>query len=278
MISDALDSGVPKAPERQNIHNEPFTTTLPPARCLPHHLPTETFELRVQTEDALNEAGKLWPVTYLVAELFVRLFPDELATVSVLELGAGTGALAIGIERYLSLSGLKESTVISTDLPDVLPLIRRNIELNSSPVTAMPLPWGSQEALSPILGKITAGKDGFDAVLACECLYWGGWNLLAEDTRPLLQRTLRDSRGEKILIGFTIRDRGREIGFVEGLLEEWRIDCVLHSSGQKVGDLEWFEGENGERRAREWVEKRVEGDVLVFCLVPRTAGRESLSY
>ncbi|KAI9011574.1 hypothetical protein DFJ74DRAFT_710479 [Hyaloraphidium curvatum] len=196
---------------------------LPPPDRLPAVLrgtDPDAFLLEVRTDTAkLNEAGSLWPVTLLVAEHFARwaasLEPGKSEMVSVLELGAGTGALGIAATRILSSLGQSPHVVI-TDLPPVLPLIHGNIAANRSPATSLPLPWGSEPHLADALAALPAGKTTFDALLCCECLYWGGWSLLAEDTRGLLRSTLdaatagSGGRG-RLFLGFTVRDRGREL-------------------------------------------------------------------
>jgi hypothetical protein len=204
------------------------------------------------------------------------LFPGNNKTLRVLELGAGTGALGIAVERYLQLAGYK-SSVICTDLQPVLPLIRKNIKANGSEARAATLSWGSRTEFDRTLELLRNGLDstekhGFDVVLACECLYWGGWSLLSSDTRPLLRRTLDSAApsgsGCRVLIGFTVRDVGREIGILKSLLEPWeghpgyRVDCWLDAEDGVVNQMTT---EDEVTR----IERKMEGDVVVLCLVPR---------
>lgn len=269
-----------------NASSEPeqlLKVTLPPMRCL-SQLPPETFELIIATDpESLAEAGKLWPVTDYVAEHFARTFPvlreaDSERGMNVLELGAGTGALGIAIERYLSASGYsKESSrVMCTDLEPVVPLMRKNVGLNKSRALVEALPWGCSAGMDKILSKLPSNapsSPSFNAVLVCECLYWGGWSLVAEDTRPLLRRTLDQTAPNgseaNLFIGFTVRDFGREIGFMRSLLGEFE--------GHRGYEIEsWLDPKTGvvkrvgdEEEQIEFLQSKVEGDVIVLCLMTK---------
>ncbi len=93
---------------------------------------------------------------------------------SILELGAGTGCLGIS----LAVSGMD---VILTDVPELLPLLRHNIELNAGAIAAAKgsceaegLCWGAPMSLSPMVqrhcGNINM-EDVFDIVILCDALY-----------------------------------------------------------------------------------------------------------
>lgn len=108
----------------------------------------------------------------------------------------------------------------------------------------------------------------FDVIVACETLYWGGWDLLCDDTRdaqlvralallalhrrtvspspsrhspagsssPPPQATLLQCSAQHtlVLVGFTVRDRCRELGFLDTCARHFR--CRLAQSMQ--GTLE----------------------------------------
>jgi hypothetical protein len=105
--------------------------------------------------------------------------------------------------------------VVATDLPCVLPLLQANAARCGGLVRALSLPWGAETALEP------------DVVLCCECLYWGGWDLLHDDTRAPLRRTLRALTlpHTVVFLAFTVRDAARELGFVRSLLDEDGFSC-----------------------------------------------------
>lgn len=115
--------------------------------------------------------------------------------------------------------------VLATDLPSVLPLLRRNVArvLAGCNARAAALPWGCELPASCAP----------DLVLCCEIAYWGGWSLLCEDTRAPLRRTLLALAQRQpttvVLFACTLRDADRELGLVQALQEEdgWACRCVL---------------------------------------------------
>mmetsp|Transcript_17903 Transcript_17903/g.24762 ORF Transcript_17903/g.24762 Transcript_17903/m.24762 type:complete len:243 (+) Transcript_17903:77-805(+) len=170
--------------------------------------------LQVSQDPELQEAGKLWPCTFSLADLIQVEFPGEgLRGKRVLELGAGTGALGIAVAaRWENIE------VVITDLEDVLPLLNTNLELNRASVSGaaqicvMEHRWGDEVSA---LGRTP------DVLLACETLYWGGWDLLQDDTREALLKSFLSlsNANTKILVGFTIRDAKRELGFIRSCFE-----------------------------------------------------------
>ncbi|CED84151.1 Putative N2,N2-dimethylguanosine tRNA methyltransferase [Phaffia rhodozyma] len=98
--------------------------------------------------------------------------PDLLAGKNVLELGAGTGILALVL-------GLKEprANIYATDQEPLMPLLRENVALNGleSTVQASVLDWGES-----VLPKSIPKPD---YVLMADCVYF-------EPSFPLLVRTL----------------------------------------------------------------------------------------
>ena len=183
--------------------------------------------LRVESDVGLAEAGRLWPLTAHLARFVAAEFPPPhgLSGLHTLELGAGTAALSCALAL-----AYPHAAVVATDLPVVLPLMQRNVALNglSGRVVVAPLPWGDRNALACLFSSGTA-----DVVLCCECLYWGGWTLLEEDTRELLRSSLLTvcNQHTRCVLGFTVRDAGRELGFVRRLVEQdgFHARCVCCS-------------------------------------------------
>lgn len=170
--------------------------------------------IRVQADEKLAEAGRVWPLTCTLCEFAVAFAERERsllhAGARLLELGGGTGALAC----LLALA-FPSSAVVTTDLQHVVPLALRTVALNElhARVAVVPLSWGESappEACRP------------DALFLCECLYWGGWTLLDSDTRQPLRATLLELAGPFtfVFIAFTVRDAERELGFLCQLVEQ----------------------------------------------------------
>jgi len=170
--------------------------------------------------DAPPESARVWPLTDTLARFLVDTFatPDGLRDKAVLELGAGTAALSCFVAAAYATVG----RVYATDLPEVVPAMVATVEANElgGRVTVAPLRWG--EALTQPV----------DVVLCCECLYWGGWSILHDDTRQPLLQTLDSScqaNGAVCVLAFTVRDADRELDFVRELLKrcnfKWRCVC-----------------------------------------------------
>jgi hypothetical protein len=141
-----------------------------------------------------------------------------------------------------------------------------------------------------------AGPRCWDIVLGCEILYWGGWDIFDEDTRGPLLATLRaacappphtdtntdtddapsvcSSSQTEVALAFTVRDKGRETGF---LLDEiggafWLRLLGDNQDGGGGGEevLAEEEEEEGTRvrrldaAARAAVAAAAEGDLLLL--------------
>ena len=156
------------------------------------------------------------------------------------QLGAGTGALSCAVAN--AYEGVD---VVATDLPSVLPLLQRNVArccargdvrgATAGRVRVAPLPWGG----------LLDGFESVDVVLCCDCLYWGGWDVLQTDTLLPLRRTLCALAGPgraAVYIAFTARDGERELGFVRTLLREDGFDCRCAPSSATLDGAQ--EGDN----------------------------------
>lgn len=117
--------------------------------------------------------------------------------------------------------------VCATDLPCVLPLLRRNAERASAggavrgQLRVAPLPWGCPP--DALRGRELSP----DIVLGCELFYFA-FSLLAEDTRRPLRATLCTlcaAPGARALLAFTLRDADRELGLLDALLREDGFEC-----------------------------------------------------
>ena len=236
----------------------------------------------------LNEAGVVWDAA--VRALAEAVAPElrrravRRGRVSVLELGAGTGALGVGLA-----AGVEGCRALVTDLEPVVPLMRANAEdaarlgrlARDSAVECAALAW-AEDANIPTPNAVIGDGDrrdisgdgdgdgdgdarsrqGWDLVAGCEILYWGGWDIFDEDTRAPLLATMRracalgrprgrpgsvpgdvpgdgDGDGDdfaELALAFTVRDKGRETGFVLDDVGEHFWLRVIPGDGDGDGD------------------------------------------
>lgn len=135
------------------------------------------IEIEQEFHDA-EEGSVLWDASRsLLAHVALQRARGESDHVSgqrLLEVGAGTGAVGLALARMGARS------VVMTDKPSQLDLMRRNREHNHpdgcdehsehvAPVSILPLTWGddwlheSAESLSK--------PDAFDTIICCDCVY-----------------------------------------------------------------------------------------------------------
>lgn len=130
----------------------------------------------------LGIGGKIWDSTFV---LIRYLYQNRLELVTgkrILELGAGTGITS------LALSRLQPSMVVCTDLEEVVPLIKVNVDLNAAWSPSLrsvlcnnyfvqPLAWGSE---------LLASSDGEADVRSCEVIVASDVVYYPEGYEPLL--------------------------------------------------------------------------------------------
>jgi len=269
--------------------------------------------------ESLNEAGVVWTpavraLASAVAPIIEARQASSLATSSsssrpmrVLELGAGTGALGIALA-----SSLPNIHVTLTDLAPVVPLMRENADAtrdagklaDGSETHVAELAWSRDAVLALNGGDASSGGGGteggthggrdasasrstrWDVVLGCEILYWGGWDVFADDTRgPLLEACIAacEAGGAEgadtavsfpptlVVLAFTVRDQGRESGFVSRDFGE-KFWLRLLDGGANVcvcgdEDEETLARMDADTRAR--TEAAEEGDLLVLGAVAK---------
>ncbi|AJT02485.1 hypothetical protein H749_YJM195N00305 [Saccharomyces cerevisiae YJM195] len=140
--------------------------------------------------------GKVWIAGELLCEYILEKSVNHLLSKTVngtkqfkkvLELGSGTGlvGLCVGLlEKNTFHDGTK---VYVTDIDKLIPLLKRNIELDEVQyeVLARELWWGEPLSadFSPQEGAMQANN--VDLVLAADCVY-------LEEAFPLLEKTLLD--------------------------------------------------------------------------------------
>ncbi|KAL1515989.1 hypothetical protein AB1Y20_002602 [Prymnesium parvum] len=151
-------------------------------------------------------------VVWEAADAVLRWLDDEYAPHGlcgrvVLELGAGTGVCG------LACALLGASRVVLTDLPQAVPLLRRNaagcahLWPTATRVEVAELTWGDEAAARAI--------EGVDLVLACDCVY-----------QPAhyrdLARTL-DAFEAETIVAWLPRDKS-ESAFLDLLRSRWTME------------------------------------------------------
>ena len=233
---------------------------------------------------------------------------DRAPTTRILELGAGTGALGIALA-----CAVPDVDVTLTDLDAVVPLMRTNADATrdagklarGSELRVAELAWsrdavlGLDDAPADAAAAAAGGggggdrRDGgarWDVVLGCEILYWGGWDVFADDTRgPLLEACVAaceagggaewgaeggaeggaaSSPPTLVALAFTVRDKARESGYVAGDFgEKFWLRLLDADAFRRETDETDARRMDAEARAR--IEAAEEGDLLVLGAVAK---------
>ena len=178
--------------------------------------------------------------------------------------GSGTGVLGMAL-------GALGANVIITDLRDELPHIERNLEHNAAL-------WAQQCAHRPAVREHAWGADmdwlceqRFDYVVGSDLLYFGGWDLMAVDTRePLLQSLAAAvSATSEALLVWVVRHPQREEAFVRDAAR--RFLARLHTAAREADSggngqgYAWSEG-HGVTVEASWSGCLVEGTPVCLQL------------
>ncbi|OJA08718.1 hypothetical protein AZE42_07086 [Rhizopogon vesiculosus] len=149
-----------------------------------------------------------------------------------LELGSGTGIVAAKIVQTAALSG--RDRIIVTDLPEVCPLLERNLfvkpkgssagrQLYDGVISVRPLPWGSYDHVMKIAQELQLIDDLSDGMRACithivcsDLVYFP--HLLAPLLRTLLHLTSppfasTSESQPQVVISYKIRSLLKETPF-----------------------------------------------------------------
>lgn len=141
-----------------------------------------------------EEAVVVWDAALVLSYFLVKNFQKFLGEkISVLELGAGTGAVG------LVAAALGAKKVILTDLPRIVPLLEEGIALNkhkiNTKIEARSLTWGD------LSDSESLKNEQIDLILISDCIYYEA------SVKPLIQTLINLSHpGVKILISYEKRD------------------------------------------------------------------------
>lgn len=147
----------------------------------------------IEQERTLGRGGIVWCAAYILVDHVLRTYPEMMQSPNtrVLELGAGTGITAVGIAAN------SNALVTVTDLDLLLPLIRRNRDLNQhlygGSLHVERLPWGE-------IVPAVAQHGPYDMILAADCVY-------ADCTHELLPATIAMYAHENTVFVMTCRIR-----------------------------------------------------------------------
>ncbi|RUS27117.1 putative methyltransferase-domain-containing protein [Jimgerdemannia flammicorona] len=244
----------------------------------------------------------LTPANPIPSYCYIDILADTLITEAkpyrILELGSGTGYVGIALANRLR----GNCQVYVTDLEDVLPLIRRNVELNCIKAIGQasgnrennPTEEGNLDCAEIIVKKLHWGESShatellqycgcdFDLVIVSDCVYF------PELFSPLRDTLLHVCSAETVLVvGYKQRSLPKEIEFWQDYFGPYfeyepvrfRTDAVPNQSN--VEDLKNEDEENiglfgAEEGIYVWyARKRKEGDMkkgadatfttLLFC-------------
>ncbi|KAJ1291510.1 hypothetical protein BS78_02G320500 [Paspalum vaginatum] len=134
------------------------------------HIPSLPSPITVRALPSRGISFQLWPSAATLLRVLPaspRLLPRA-PPLSVLELGSGTGAAG------LALAAALPARAVLSDLPDALPNLRHNADLNAHLLAAagaaasvVPLPWGDAAAMEEV-----AAAAPFDVVVASDVVYY----------------------------------------------------------------------------------------------------------
>ncbi|KAM0747043.1 hypothetical protein T439DRAFT_305974 [Meredithblackwellia eburnea MCA 4105] len=144
---------------------------------------------------------------------------------TIIEVGSGTGYLSLALAPSLPPT----TSIVMTDLPEVVPLLERN-HLDSkkrwdekgktfAEVVARPLPWGDMKAVEDLLDSIAKDRKGELTIIASDLVYFPFLyppllRTLIALTEPL-SKSNGDNQGESptLLIAYKVRSLVREQPF-----------------------------------------------------------------
>ncbi|CAD6217550.1 unnamed protein product [Miscanthus lutarioriparius] len=232
MVADALPSNVFSDSDSDDLllPNLLPSTAAPssPSRAELHHfqIPSLPDPITVRALPSRGLSFQLWPsastllrVLPAARSLLPRPRAPAGSPLSVLELGSGTGAAG------LALAAALPARAVLSDLPDALPNLRHNAELNAPLIASaggaasvVPLRWGDTAAMADVAAAQAAASP-FDLVVASDVVYY---EALVD---PLIE-TLR----------FFVKG---EVVFVMAHMRRWkRTDKKFFGKARKVFDVE----------------------------------------
>lgn len=246
-----------------------------------------TFRIHEPALTGDNLGLKTWGSSYAIANELVNLgtyfqhpaaissspklpqppWPSHFNTLNpcanVLELGAGTGLLGMAFAAFF------ETMVTVTDLPEIVPNLQRNVEMNAealqsiglgpTAVTVGVLDWNKPDelgmTLAPTSKRDVQPKDPsadtqsrFKIILAADPIYSPSHPILLVDT---IRRRLDADKDARVLIGYPLRGayQAQVKALVELLLNQGPLEISsgdrlkVIAEGRLSSQDDWKEGE-----------------------------------
>ncbi|OEL12898.1 hypothetical protein BAE44_0026085 [Dichanthelium oligosanthes] len=233
--ADAFPSTAPAASSDSDSEDLLLLPNLLPSAAAPsspshaqlHHFHVASLPspITVRALPSLGLSFQLWPSASTLLRVLPaspHLLPRAPAPgtlpLNVLELGSGTGAAG------LALAAALPARAVLSDLPDALPNLRHNAELNApllacagGAASVVPLPWGDATAMEEVAAA--QAEAPFDLVVASDVVYY---EALVD---PLIKTLRFFVKGEVVLLMAHMR--------------RWkRTDKKFFGKARKVFDIE----------------------------------------
>ncbi|KAF5825992.1 putative methyltransferase-domain-containing protein [Dunaliella salina] len=196
------------------------------------------------TPSAIGVGAVVWEGELLMGQYLCSVPRHRFLGCRVVELGAGPGLLGLLLAKW----GARQ--VVITDKGSVLPLIRKNVELNGlgdkgqlrGQVEVAELEWGKQ-GYETALGSIA--QDPVDWVLAADCLYIDN-----EGQSPSIPHFVKacsilcgsNARETKCLVSFELRSEEVKHQFLQAVAEnKMKAKLIPRSSLPRGCQIDYIE-------------------------------------
>ncbi|KAF7312502.1 hypothetical protein MIND_00263900 [Mycena indigotica] len=173
------------------------------------------FDLTFQ-EDAIRDfgiAGRVWEAAYVLNTyikpprnlVFDPPFTPFDGPNRIVELGSGTGMNAAMVAGLLDPS---RDILFATDLPEVCPLLERNLRSHKS-IHIQPLAWGNSQHAINLQSKLN--NEPLTHILCSDLVYFP--QLLAPLLRSLIHLTSSTFGDPQLILSYRIRSLAKETPF-----------------------------------------------------------------
>ncbi|KAF8669305.1 hypothetical protein HU200_051643 [Digitaria exilis] len=217
-------AGAPSSPSHAQLHH--------------FNVPSLPSPITVRALPSRGLSFQLWPS----ASTLLRVLPASphllprapSPPLTVLELGSGTGAAG------LALAAALPARAVLSDLPDAVPNLRHNADLNApllasagAAASVVPLPWGDAAAME----EVAAAAAPFDLVIASDVVYYEAlvdpliealWFFVKGEVVFLMAHMRRWKRTDKKFFGKARKIFNIEVVHEDPPLKGWRHGPVVY--------------------------------------------------